>query len=325
MVRISYDPTLEATTFRTQMIDPIEGVVVSANFTAAPEWDETFFGAYVFHHVVSARKERRFYLEPYHWLLDGFARWWAAYGDLTDARTDAYFDPIMLEALHVARTASLSVELLRDWDTTAEVFGEYGAMTMAYSAFRVLQEKLGTEALLDFVRSEFARPTYGDFRDWWIDWRDPLPERFMRATGMTIDAFVEHWNNRMAELSETSVYREALDAVARSELVMEPVIDEQGLRTLRYTLTLDRPLPSGSKCTILHARLGSYDLPVGRSMFREVDVDWPEASEGDDTTILSYSLNGEYGQGARLFAAMECQFPQFTAPLYLGGTRLTMP
>lgn len=325
MVRISYDPSLEATRFESQMNDPVEGVVVSANFQTSLQWDETFFGAYVFHHVVEGRKKGRLFLEPYHWLLDGFSRWWAAFGELTYARTDTWFDPVMLEALHVTRDTTLSAELLRDWDTTSEVFGEYGAMTMAYSAFRVLQEELGTEALLAFLRSEFTRSTYGDVRDWWIDWRDPLAERFSRATGMSIATFAEHWESRMAELGEMPVYQEALDAIAKSELVIEPEISEQGLRSVRYTLTLDRPLPTGSKCTILHARLRSYDLPVGRSMLREVDVFWPEPGEHNDGTTLSYSLNNTFGQGSRLFAAMECRFPQFVAPLYLGGTRLTMP
>ncbi len=325
MVRITYDPSLVASTFETQMTDPIEGVVVKTNFQSTPEWDELYFGAYLFHHVVAARKDRRLYLEPYHWLLDGFARWWAAYGDLTDAPTDSWFDPIMLEALHVARDTELSTELLRDWDTTSDIFGDTGAMTIAYSAFRILQEELGTEGLLDFVRSEFARPTYGDVRDWWIDWRDPLPERFLRATGMSIATFSELWKNRMTMLGEATIYREALDAIAKSELVIESDVSGQGLRSLQYTLKLDRPLPTGSKCTALHTRLRSYDMPVGRAMFREVDIYWPEPDKHDDGTTLSYSLNGEYGQGTRLFLAMECKFPQFAAPLYLGGTRLTMP
>ncbi|MCH9695206.1 MAG: hypothetical protein K0U72_11920 [Gammaproteobacteria bacterium] len=325
MLRITYDPSLDASTFETEMTDPIEGVVIRSNFQSAPEWDVFFFGAYLFHNVVAERKEKRLYLEPYHWLLDGFTRWWAAYGDLTDAPTDTWFDPIMLEALHVARDAELSVGLLRDWETTFEIYGDTGAMTIAYSAFRILQEEIGTEALLEFVRSEFARPTYRDVRDWWIDWRDPLSERFMRATGMSIATFGDIWKTRMAELGESAIYRETLDAIAKPELVIETDIDEQGLRSVQYTLTLDRPLPTGSKCTFLHARLRSYDRPVTRSRFREVDIDWPAPGEHDHGTTLSYSLNGEYGQGTRLFAAMECKFPQFVAPLYLGGTRLTMP
>jgi len=60
-------------------------------------------------------------------------------------------------------------------------------------------------------------------------------------------------------------------------------------------------------------------------MLREADVFWPEADDANHALSVDYVLEGEYGQGTRLFAAFECQFPDFSTPLYLGSVRLTMP
>ena len=324
-IRVSLDPSLVATTFDTQMADPIQGTNVSANFASSSGWDVDFFGAYVFHNVVGARKDGRLYLEPHHWLLDGFTRWWAAFGDHSSDAVDSSIDPIMLKALHVTRNASIDAALLLNWDTTAELYGDTGAMTVAYSGFRVMQEQLGTAAALSFARQEFSRPTYGDIRDWWSDWRDPLPARFSRATGWSLSEFVDVWDRRMSELRESPIYRMELDAIAKGVLTIEPEISDQGARSLRYSLNLDQPLPANTRCVALHTRLPSYDINVGRAMLREAEVLWPEPDDTTDGLSVDYILAGEYGQGTRLFAAFECQFPDFSTPLYLGSVRLTMP
>ena len=324
-IYISLDLSSEPTTYQTEMVDAEQGIVVSGNFESSPQWDDAFFGAYVFHHIVASRNEGRLYLEPYHWLLDGFARWWASYGDRLDGRIEGDVDLIMLEALHITRNTDIREELLRDWDTTSEVFGESGGMTIAYSAFRVLQEQQGTDVALAFAIGEFSRPTHDDVRDWWNDWLDPLPARFERATGMSLETFVDTWQRRMNELRMAPNYRAALETIATGDLLIEANIGDDGVRSLNYSLNLDRPLPADTKCVALHTRLPSYDIQVGRTMYRESEFYWVAPDDFNDATSMNHILAGQYGQGTRVFAALECQYPEFAAPLYLGSVRLTMP
>ena len=175
------------------------------------------------------------------------------------------------------------------------------------------------------VMQEFSRPTYGDARDWWRDWRDPVDERFTRATGWDWSEFIATWDRRLRELRSAPHYRRELEAIAKSELIIAPEIAARGTRSLRYTLRLDRPLPDNTRCLALHTRLPSFDRPVGRSMLREAEVFWPESTDHAPALSIDFLLTGEYGSGTRVFAALECQFPQFRGPLYLGSIRLTMP
>ena len=84
-------------------------------------------------------------------------------------------------------------------------------------------------------------------------------------------------------------------------------------------------LPADTKCVALHTRLPSYDIQVGRTMYRESEFYWVASDDFNDATSMNHVLAGQYGQGTRVFAALECQYPEFAAPLYLGSVRLTMP
>jgi hypothetical protein len=331
LVRVSLAPVAEPTKYRTLLTSSTEGVAVSANFERTPGWDNVLFGAYAVHQILYARSDGRLTVEPQHWVLDGFARWWAASAEQSDqsdqskAALGEQLDPIMLEALYATRHTPINEQILRQWDISSAEFGEYMAMSVAYSGWRVLQEQRGTDAALAFARQQFSRPTFSDARDWWRDWRDPLPQRFARATGWNWQAFVAIWDQRLNELRSTPSYRQALDSIANSELTITPEVGERGSRSLHYRLILDQPLPADTKCAALHTKLPSFDPPVGRSQLREVEVLWPHGTDLQPALSLDYQLVGEYGQGTRVFAAFECQFPQFPAPLYLGSIRLTMP
>ncbi len=322
-VQVSLAPVADPTEFDTQLTSD-EGVAVSANFSASAGWDNPLFGAFVVHQILYANSAGRLLLEPHHWLLDGFSRWWAAHGETSTSAIGAQVDPILLEALHVSRNTSISEEVLRRWDISSDKFGEIMAMSVGYSGWEVLQEHQGTEAALELARQEFSRPSYGDVRDWWMDWRDPLSQRFERATGWAWEDFLTTWEQRLKELRLQEDYRRELDAIATGKLTITPEVTN-GVRSLRYVLTLNQSLPANSRCAALHTRLPSFDVPVGRAMLREVELLWPEASGSQSALSMEYLLSGEYGQGARVFAAFECQFPQFPAPLYLGSIRLTMP
>jgi hypothetical protein len=60
-------------------------------------------------------------------------------------------------------------------------------------------------------------------------------------------------------------------------------------------------------------------------MLREAEVFWPKPSDQEPALTIEYDLAGEYGMGTRVYAAFECQFPQFPTPLHLGSIQLTMP
>ena len=141
LVRVSLAPVADATEYTTELMNPQEGIVVGANFDSGEGWDNPLFGAYVIHQWLSAKTNARLMLEPHHWLLDGFSRWWAAEPEQSSL-ANRRVDPVMLEALHVTRDRPISPRMLRQWDTSAEQMGETMAMSVAYSGWVILQEQL---------------------------------------------------------------------------------------------------------------------------------------------------------------------------------------
>lgn len=324
-VRVALDPSADLAEYGTEITSPVEGVVVSANFETTSEWSDVHFGSFLFHQVLYAKSNGRLLFEPHHWLIDGFARWWAASSEQPNSAMESHVDPIMLEALYATRSTPVTELVLEQWDSSAEIFGEDMGMSVAYSGWRVIQEQKGTAAALQLAKQEFSRPSHGDVRDWWGEWRDPVQRRFERATGWTLSEFVATWDRTLNELRAAPHYRRALDAIAKGELSITAEITENGTRALHYVLTLDRSLPGNTKCMALHTQLPSFDTPIGREGLREAEVLWPEPDERGPALSVDYSLAGEYGTGTRVYAAFECRFPQFPVPLYLGSSRLTMP
>ena len=334
-LRVGYNPSLDQREFRTQLSSGEFGIVANTNFAQHPDWDMEYFGSYVLHQWIAANASQELTIEEGHWLLDGFARWWATHGDSPAAPLSGDVDPLVLEALYTMRAGLPELDYLRQWDRTTQFYGEIESMTVAYFGLRVLSDMRGNEAVMQVARDEFNRLQHHDIRDWWGRFRHPSEERFAQHADVTMDEFMQQWQLRARELMNRADYAAALAALPQASLNIEPVLTEAGGLGLRYKLELDQPLAIDTRCVALHQALRPYDVPLGRGSMRELIVYWPSAADfagvenstpEQGVTSIDYDLAiGEYGSGTRVFVGFECRLPGISTDVSFGQKILVMP
>ncbi len=323
-VRVSFDGTLDPYEFSTHFTNAESGISLSANYNAL-DWDKTRLGAYVWHQMLAARSNGRLYHEPRHWLLDGLAMWWARESVQPTRTTEIKADPVLLEALFLVERLSDTDNVFLQWDTTSALTGDDAALSIGYSALKILETLVGREALLDYLQSELELGGHGDVRDWWQDKTNSPEQRFERALGISWAEFVKNWQERMKVLATTPVYAQALAQIPVASVTIEPEVSWFGSRSIEYQVRMDKPLPENSECTALHLPLPGFDRPVGRSQFREEALFWPSRSGSEDGLSLTHTLKAGYGKFTRVYVGLECKLPQFPVPVLLTSKRIQMP
>jgi hypothetical protein len=230
----------------------------------------------------------------------------------------------MAAAIYATGILPLERNTIAQWEITTDHLGDGMAMALGYSGWQVLRELEGFDAARQLAVSEFSRPAYGDVRDWWADWLNPVAARFQAETGMSWEAFMIAWHDALVSLAREPLYREQLTRLPRGALTISPQISPTGVRLLEYHLSVDSPLPPGSRCLALHTALPGYDVPVPREVLREVEVFAAEIAAGTERQ-LEFELFNQYGSDQRIYASLECDIPGLGFPLRFGFARVTMP
>ena len=318
-VRIALMPALKSAKYRMELGSKKQGLLVNANFETQERWSLEFFGAFIIHQILQVASSGRVTLEPNHAFLDGFSLWWILQHK-PNLGTASRIDPFMLQALYASEIKPVNRNMLRQWDVTSDVLGDSLGMTLSYSGWRILEETVGRETARRLAQYEYNRPVRGDVRDWWSDWRSPWEDRFRTATSMDWEEFIEIWVAGLDALRSDPDYARALDDLPRLSASISAQVSPIGERILKYELNLDKPLRAGNKCVAIHARLPSYDVPVGNIALREVDMPRPDVSALHIDQIVT-----DYASGSRVYAAIECEVSRFALPLRLGFARLTLP
>jgi hypothetical protein len=297
-----------------------QGLLVNANFETPSRWSLDFFGAYIVHQILEVVSSHRVTLEPNHALLDGFSLWWTLQHK-PSIESHTKVDPFMLQALYASEFKSINRDMLRQWDMTSDVLGDSLGMTLSYSGWKILEDKLGREIAQRLAKNEYNRPVNGDIRDWWYDWLTPWDRRFKIATDMEWEEFIKFWVNQLDALRADPDYAKALLDLPRFSVSISSEISPEGVRILRYKLESDKPLKVENKCTAIHARLPGYDVTGGSVALHEVEMPRLDKS----TQHIEHIVAGQYDSGSRVYAAIECEVSQFGLPLRLGFKRLTLP
>ncbi len=225
-----------------------------------------------------------------------------------------------MQALYANEIQQVTPDRLRQWDVTSESLGDILGMALSYSGWKVLEDLVGSQTLSSFAKQEFGRPVHGDVRDWWSDWRTPLPDRFKLSTGLDWEDFVTTWAARLDELRENPDYAAALDKIPTATTSFTAEVTPEGGRILRYKLTVNKPLPADRECTAFHGQLSAYDQPAGMVPLREVSFTRSDSS----SLVIEHVISGQYADGTRIYAAIECELAGFDLPVRLGSARFTI-
>jgi len=123
-----------------------DGVFVAANWLEHDSFDNAIFDAVIMHGVLSAQTNGRSVFEPYHWILDGFTRWWVEQG--SSELREAHRHELVARALFTLDRDPQAVQLIENWQLTADRFSYPNAESLAWAAMVYLEQTQGRSTVI---------------------------------------------------------------------------------------------------------------------------------------------------------------------------------
>ncbi len=317
-VRIAYGPSLDPGIYDTAVLDANDGLLVRANFQSASGWDPSDFSAYVLGLALDEATAGRARFEPKAWLRDAFAHWWGGRGaaEAVDALACGDASMPLLRALWATRGEPLSEERLAEWLRYRERHGEDLAEAVALSGLSVLEQRHGRGAVLALAHQVFGRRPAENLSELFYEWRHPMADVFEQATSLDWPQFVGEWNAELERLRGEPACRRALDALPDGEASVEIEAGAGAVRDVVYGFRFAEAPPAGTLVTLLHHRLTPYDDELERRDLKRVEKLWPAGERQ-----ASWRLPGFYGQGSRVFLALEVESATLGCPIRLHAER----
>lgn len=300
-----------------------DGVFITANWLQHDSYDDAILDSVILHGVLSAQTGGRAMFEPYHWVLDGFTRWWVEQGN-------GPLDPLhraelVARALWVLDAEPETAELVDRWQLTADRFSYPSAESLAWAAMSYLEERVGREKVLALANEYLVRPVAGNIAGSLQDRRIELHERLENVLDMPLDVFNTGWQDWLLEQGDDQSVRKYLAGIPalNGRLVMrrtpagaqeleawyEPRDTALGLQTDLSTLP--------GQCNMKHDYIGPFDTEI------EVTDDYEDIAQCR-TETAAHLLNSVYSQGDRVYFALDYDGPEFHQPLRLHAERLTI-
>lgn len=300
----------------------LDGVYVAANWLEHDDYDDAVLVAVVLHGILTARTGGRAAFEPYHWVLDGFTRWWSETAGDPAALRPAHRHELLARASFVSQRLAPEADLMADWQGIADRFGYPGAEALATTAVMRLEELAGSEAIMalgrEFLSLTLADNVLASVRDR----RSTPAERFERATGLVWSQFHADWRDWLFAQGD-------VDAVQRLRLRIPALtprvsaVDRDGVAELVVALepvgdARDGPDEDATACFLRHSLLTPF-----AGEWEVDDEDEREARCSADAA--AFTLRGRYAAGDRVLLAVEAEPSAFHQPVRLGAARVDVP
>ena len=316
-VRLVHGPEIDARQPRLVRSHPEQGLVLRVNLAEGSARARLRIVSTILHELTWARTRGRAALEPKHWLLDGFALYFALHGRQAAAPAFDASDPTLLRAVAATERLPLRAGTLRDYAMPAEQLGEDLTEALAASGWHLLEARAGRQRALALARAAFDRRGTGDVRDLLHEWRDPLPVMFARTTGLDWNEFVASWIAALDQLRRTPPPPLPGRDLPRPTASATRASADTGVGV---ELQLEAPLPPGTTCALKHRRLPPYDEPFSAEELEEAGFLWPAG----ETHVLRL-IEGTYGRGERAFVALDCELAALGASVRFVAARVTVP
>lgn len=302
----------------------LDGVYVAANWVEHSSYDDTVLMAVVLHGLLTARTGGRAPFGPYHWVLDGYTRWWAETLGDPERLVDSHRDELLARAIFVTSRLDQDADLVRSWQLIADRFGYPSAEALAFSAMHYLSLTQGRDAVLALGRAFLSEPVGASVLASVQDRRVDSWQRFEQATGVLRDEFVRGWARWLADQQQESGVARMLGAIPPVEAQIRVEVDELGVPQIvagyretakASTQTVDL---ASTQCILRYGALPAFDFEY------EVDDEDERASQcavGPDVHVV----RGRHSSGDRVYVALEVESPQFHQDLRLDARRLEIP
>jgi hypothetical protein len=266
-----------------------DGIVFRANI-ADPRFDFVNLRYRILHSIVSDVTASRGLEEDRHWLLDGFASYWAVRGD-ADARA-------LLRKRAAASPLALTVESVRRWNETFERAGDCFGMGISFTLVDALVDELGEAQVIELARRTFVKP-HRDLRDALFEAK---LEALLAEKKVAFEALVARADAARRNAGGSLGYQGQLELVPH------------GGRQTRVKFTLTKNGVPLTRWRGLTASTGPWQQGIG-----DVEASRVDARAGEAMAASTFS------SGERLFAAIEVDDPGLKCSARVMQSWLVLP
>jgi hypothetical protein len=299
------------------------GVFVSANWLEHDTYDNAILDSILMHGVLSAQTGGRAMTEPYHWVLDGFTRWWVEQG--AHAINPQHEAELLARALWALDSEPLAQRLITRWQMTADRFAYPSAEALAWSAMVYLEKVQGRGKVLALASEFLTRPVGRSVLASILDrWQSPA-FRVEKIIGMPVDEFLQDWVAWLDLQKHDSLVSSFLQHIPSLRGHVTSAFDSSGIHRISASYELIKSELNYSEdlmslsgyCSMKHDYIGPFDA--------EFDVsDDYEHTSFCQVDLPTHSVDSFYAQGDRVFIALDYEGGHFHQPLRLHAERLSI-
>lgn len=303
----------------------IDGAFFGGNWLEHDSYDDMIMDSVILHGLLSSTTGGRAVFEPYHWILDGFTRWWVEQGQ--GPINPAHREELLARALYALGRDSRVADLVFRWQLTADNFAYPTAEALAWSAMAYLEELKGPEVVTalsrQFLIKRVPATSTASFRDRQLS----SAARFAAVTGLDWNDFIEQWQQWLIAEGEKPGIAKRLALIPPFSGRITPNSDGgvhsldgyyemiPGVDAARWD-NVDSANSIGS-CAMKHSLLGPFD--------DEFDVTKDDADLQECALDAVHRLYSYYAPGDRVFVALDFISEHFHQPIRLHAERVTVP
>lgn len=304
--------------------DTDETVFITANWLDYDSYDSRVLDTVVLHGVLSVQTNGRAMFEPYHWVLDGFTRWWAEQG--SGPINPDHYSELVARASWALDSDPSAYQLVSHWQRVADRFAYPTAEALAWSVMAYIEEELGRDVVIALALEFLSQPVGSSAL---ASVRDRLPvasARISQIVGMPVDQLFKQWRVWLKQEGASDSVRHIIDSVPPVVGRVRSVFDANGVHRLeagyalseQASVTPDDLASYTGLCVLKHDYIGPFDAE-----FDVVDDYEDESACQLDSAV--HIVDSLYSSGDRVFIALDYEGGAFHQPLRLHAQRLTIP
>ncbi len=313
VVRIVLDKDLSADNVNDVRFSNADGVLLRANYLSYDSYSMAVFNTNVIHQLIQSVSGSRRTFEPYHWVLDGFSRWWVE-GNLSNEQHEY---ELYARALYGLNYLDSPVDLSGNWQWIADVVNYPTAEALAFTAFHYFEQEYGRDKLLELANLVLA-PTVGDsavgmVKDRLVGMKKP----FVQLTGDSLATFFYNWQQWLEREKTDTVLSELLSKLPIVNTTVSAQLDENGVQRLvgNYHSEKDKALLDAATCSMQHVLVSPFDYEIS---YNAGELDEQPCNKNSPV----HDVSSYYASGDRVFVAFEFKVESFTQPLRVGAYRV---
>ena len=320
-VRLALSPNREKYDLDYSTLD---GVFITANWLEHTSYDDAVLDSVIMHGVLSAQTNGRSVFEPYHWVLDGFTRWWVEQG--TRPLIPAHRDELVARALLTLEREPQAMQLISRWQLTADRFAYPSAEALAWAAMSYLESVNGRDSVIRLALEFLTTPAGSSVMTTLKERSSTARARAEQIIGMSLEDFHSGWVQWLQAQAGSPEIQTLMASVPALRGTISNVEDATGVKSIQaqyvpaseYSGVTDDFSALTGVCVLKHDYIGPFDteFDVG-SDYEDVVLCEPD--------VVAHTIRSAYASGDRAFIAMDYEGGLFHQPFRLHAARLYIP